>query len=196
MPSGLRRINRKTWLTLRDAADRIGRELLRPAWSHRVLDRPRDDPLLDDVESDLYCAISSGEVTTLITRGGDPRVMAPTETQRLSFQIHLAKNWIEICDRGDFWAALLNAHELELFLKKYRATRFEETSRVERREKCCKWLCQEMKSGRKKRPKREYLNEAKRTFGVSEHDFDLSWSEADGITNSGWSKPGRPKSTQ
>jgi hypothetical protein len=53
-----------------------------------------------------------------------------------------------------------------------------------------------MKDGRKHGSKDEYLSVAKSQFGISDGDFDRSWSEAVAHTNSDWSKPGRPKSAQ
>jgi hypothetical protein len=122
MPSGSRPIGRRTWLTLREAAGLIGKELLGREWSDGFLDKPGKESLIDDIERDLFTAMSSGEVTILLSYGDDPHVMKPAETMRLSFRINLAKNRIELRDPLDLWDCHINAHELELF--------FEEVQRI------------------------------------------------------------------
>jgi hypothetical protein len=193
MSSRSRRIDRETWLTLREAAALIGRELLGRSWSDQILDRTDDDSVLQDVERDLYTAISSGEVTTLLSDGGDPHKMAPHEALRLSFRFDLTRDCIELRDRTDRWLCQLNAHELELFLRKYKRSRLAPQSPLERKSECFKWLCQEMRASQQGN-KNYYRTESKRLFGVSNHGFDAAWSEAITQTNSGWNKPGRRKS--
>ena len=174
MSSGSRPIGRRTWLTLREAACLIGKELLGRDWSDRLLDRTGSDSLLRDIRKDLFAAISSGEVTTLLSDGDDPHKMAPNEALRLSFQIDLTRDCIELRDPTDRWRCELNAHELELFLKKYKRSRLESKSRQERQRECFEWLCKKMKSGPQQGNKSDYRKEAKRLTGISNQDFDAA----------------------
>ena len=191
-----RPINRKTWLSPRQAASLIGREVLGREWSDHFLDQGENESPIEDILQDLYTAISSGEVTTLLSDGSDPpHVMHPKETRRLSFRIDLEKDRIELRDPMDIWLCQINAHELEQFLRRYRSTRVETKTRSQRRGDCFNWLCSEMNVGPKDGSKADYLDDAQRKFGISKHDFDSAWGEAIRETKSDWSKPGRPKSS-
>lgn len=120
-------------------------------WSDRILDRPSNDSVLQDVRKDLFCAISSGEVTTLLSCGDDFKPMQAAETQRLSFEINLAADCIELRDPEDRWACQICAHELDVFLEKYRQTRLGMLTETERQEQCSQWLLQLTKKGKKRK---------------------------------------------
>ena len=117
-------------------------------------------------------------MTTLLSDGGDPHKMAPSDANRLSFGIDLTNDCVEIRYPTDRWRCELNAHELELFLKKYKRSRVELRSREERQGECFEWLCKEMRSGPQQGIKSHYLHEAKRRNGISDHDFEAAWSKA------------------
>jgi hypothetical protein len=153
------RLNRKTWLNLREAANRIGRELLGDDWSDRMLDRKTHDRTLADIDHDLYLVMSSGDVTVLLDHGDDPHVMKPSETQRLRFDFDVANNWVQIRD-DERWQCSINTSELESFLLKHRQDRFLQRSESERVEDCRLWLSRLMKGQR--RPKGTIKSEAKK----------------------------------
>jgi hypothetical protein len=71
------------------------------------------------------------------------------------------------------------------------------SSTIKGKTDCKNWLRAQMAASpeRKRKPKRDYLREAKELFAVSKQSFNRAWAEAQNETGSVWSKPGRPKST-
>ena len=180
---------------MRQAATLIGSELLGEDWSDKLLDS--ESQLLSDIRRDLYTAMSSGEVTVQIHQGDEPHVLHPGEVNRLGFQIDIRNDRIQLRDPGDRWYCLMNTHQLEVFLGKYRHTRSAGTPKIEGERDCADWLKQLMrKYPDKPKSKREYHQEAVRRFAISVRAFDRIWAQAVKETHSNWSDSGRLKSRQ
>jgi hypothetical protein len=184
-------LRRKTWLSLREAAARIGQALLNTDWSDRILDRDPSDRTVSLITRDIYVILSSGEVKTLLDEGYHE--FEAKFAQYPGFEIDLRENRIRVQEIQASSCCQLNAADLDVFLLKHHKTRFHGQSSDEGRDKCLARLRQLMASPKTK-TKSDYKREAKTTFGVSGREFDRIWEQLSADTGGAWSQPGRPKS--
>jgi hypothetical protein len=163
------RLTHKTWLTLRETASRIGRELLVGTWSDRILDH--DPDLIDD--------------------GTGPVKLSPKEVRHFAFQIDLVRGHVTLNGSARPFQCEVNTHDLERFLAKYRSSRASYQSTADKEAACSEWLRAQMSDqSKQKNNKSSYRSEAISRFGVSRRAFDNSW---DLNAPPSWRKAGRPR---
>jgi len=187
-------LTRETWLDVRATAIRLGRELLGPAWSDEILNR--DDETgrtVSDIRKDFYKVLSSGEVTAQIDDGSGRIPLDALMASHFAFDIDISINRVWLPEYGHPWTCMVNAHELDLFLKKYRQTRHGYQAEEQRRSACLTWLQEQMRHPKVK-PKNGYRKEAMSRFGISGRAFDNVWTQAAANASSDWAKAGRMKS--
>jgi hypothetical protein len=133
-------LTHKTWLSIKDAAIRIGREQLRHAWRDSILARGPKDRTLRDIKSDLQKVLNSGEVEVRIDDGAGPTLLDPATADHFAFEIDIKKDCVFVhYDPERPRACRISADQLDKFLKRYRPSRAETSTRPDELG-CKKWL--------------------------------------------------------
>ncbi|MCD7059124.1 hypothetical protein [Pelagibacterium xiamenense] len=139
MPGAL---TNQTWLSLRDTAREIGRELLGDDWHDAILDRDRKvDSTLGEVYKDLRKVLDSTEVTVHLEDHDQRIPLDPKDLYHFASKIDLESNTIKLGRwPGEAFRCFVNAKELADFLQRYRHTRTGTLSSDERYRQCRDWL--------------------------------------------------------
>lgn len=197
MPGAL---TNQTWLSLRDTAREIGRELLGDEWHDAILDRDRRaDSTLGEVYKDLRKVLDSTEVTVHLQDYEQRVSLDPKDLYHFATKIDLKSNTIELGRwPGEAFDCFVNAKELSDFLQRHRHTRTGTLSSDERYRQCREWLRDLMvnhPSDTKHPTKTELRAKARQRFQIGKGPFHDAWTEAIGQSGVDWDKPGRPKTS-
>lgn len=187
-------ILKEHWLSLRDAAELIGREISDGDWSASVLNDPASQ-MHETIRSDLYTTFESGKVAVFFDDGRNPINLKAEHAVHFALNIDIPNDNIELGQLpGDKFACHINQEDLDKFLTKNRSSRSARAHTQKAETECLKWLEGLMRKESKKKSKEMYRNEAREKFGTGFNAFNRSWKKA--IENTGsnhWSAEGRPK---
>jgi hypothetical protein len=186
------------WLSLREAANVVGRATCGEKWSDDLLDKP-EDPRHEAMRKDLYSVFLSCDVPALFEDGVAHVEVKPEHVLDLCFTLYIPEDQISLGQvPGEKFRVKLHADKLEEFLRKMRQFRSSAAYHHGLKGECTNWLIDLMNKHERPpegRTKEYFREEALMRFdGLSARAFDDAWKAAwreAGAT--GWSKGGRPK---
>jgi hypothetical protein len=180
------------WLSLREAASFIGKEICGPDWSDKKLDKTNDSDR-KVIRSDLYSVFQSVEVKIFIDDGAGPVNFPTIKAHDLCFHIDIQRDAVFFSgDPFPYYCSILR-RDLEKYLRRNAATRSSREASADAKAKARHAFIR-MFRGPKTMTKNEALDRVCRQFALSKKSALRAWREASTeVLDTAWIKSGRPK---